>query len=227
MLMIKTVRPEVKVENNHAGRRKNHFIKKGFQINFSIRFLALIVVEAILLGGLFWYMSLNTLTTSYAGAQLKIENTSSFFFPSMMLSNLIVVVVVGLIGLIGLIFISHKIAGPLYRFEKSLKEIGGGDLSHRITTRKNDQLTDLADTLNDFSSAIDNRMIDIKSNIGDIEELVKQMQSRLSPDEKGNGTETGQLYKELSQKLDYLKSITDHFRTSKDNAEDGESKGQA
>jgi hypothetical protein len=71
-------------------KRSKYFIKKGFQVNFSIRFLLLIVIEAILLGGLFWYISHNTLTTGYVGSQLRIENTSSYFFPAMTVTGLIV-----------------------------------------------------------------------------------------------------------------------------------------
>ncbi len=221
--MVSLLIPEVKVQNSHPGRRRNHFIKKGFQINFSIRFLALIVIEAILLGGLFWYMSLNTLTTSYAGSQLRIENTSSFFFPSMMISNLIVVGVVGLIGLVGLIYISHKIAGPLYRFEKSLKEIGRGDLFHRITTRKNDQLTDLADTLNDFTSGFDSKMIDMKFNIREIEELLGKIQ----PDHEGRDEAAAEEpVLEIQRKIQALKRITEQFKTSRDDQGENDSKGQ-
>lgn len=227
MPVLKQGRPEVTVLNSHGGRRTNHFIKKGFQIDFSIRFLALIIIEAVLLAGLFWYMSLDTLTTSYVGSQLRIENTSSFFFPSMMLSNLIVVVIVGLIGIAGLIFISHKIAGPLYRFEKSLKEMGTGDLSHRLQTRKQDQLTDLADTLNDFTSTIDRKMIDIKRDIRDIVRLTEEVRPYLSEDKKMDTARAEQIFQELSGKIGSLKDITDHFRTSQDSHEDSDSKGPA
>jgi len=200
--------------------RRNHFIKKGFQINFSIRFLLLIAIEAILLVGLFWYMSHNTLTTGYVGSQLRIENTSSFFMPSMMIANLIVVVIVGIIGLIGLIFISHKIAGPLYRFESSLKEISGGDLTHRISTRKKDQLKDLSDSLNEFTSTIEGKIADIKLSIHDSIGQITELQNIMASDDK-KYIETKQLVQNLASRLNIIQSTLEEFKTSQGNDSKG------
>ena len=195
-------------------KRKNHFIKKGFQLDFSVRFLLLIIVEAILLAGLFWYLSLNTLTTSYQGAQLRIENTSSFFFPLMAYEGLIVIGVVGIIGLIGLIFISHKIAGPLYRFEESLKEIGEGNLTHKVTLRKRDQLSDLSETLNNFTSGVDRKVLDIKLTIHEMTKIMAEIQLNLASDESVEIARIEPLFKELSKSLNHLKDGVDHFKTS-------------
>lgn len=46
------------------------------------------------------------------------------------------------------IFLSHKFAGPVYRFENSAEEIGRGRLRHRISLRRSDELTDLQEKLN-------------------------------------------------------------------------------
>lgn len=200
--------------------RRNRFIKKGFQINFSIRFLMLIVIEAILLVGLFWYMSHNTLTTGYVGSQLRIENTSRFFLPSMMIANLIVVVIVGLTGLIGLIFISHKIAGPLYRFEDSLKEISGGDLTHRISTRKKDQLKDLSDSLNGFTAAMDEKVFRIKQSMQYSINEITELQNKISSDDK-KYIEIEQLVQDLANRLNIMQSTLDGFKTSQDNDSKG------
>ncbi len=190
--------------------RRQHFIKKGFQLNFSIRFLVLIAIEAILLGGLFWYMSQNTLTTGYVDAQLRIENTSSFFYPSMMVSNLLVVLIVGIIGLVGLIFISHKIAGPLYRFESSLKEISGGDLTHRIRTRKKDQLKDLADSLNEFTSSIDGKVHSMQQSTQDAVRLASEVQHQISTSDKIDAA----MLEDLSKTLNALQSALYDFKTT-------------
>lgn len=214
------------MSDNDRSRRKNHFIKKGFQLNFSIRFMSLIIIEAVLLACLFWYLSLNTLTTSYQGSRLVIENTPSFFFPSMMYPGLIVIGVVGIIGLIGLIFISHKIAGPLYRFEKSLREISGGDLTHRVKLRKKDQLSDLTDTLNDFTSAIDKQMMDIKMSVKEMSKIMSEMQSCLASDEKIELNRIERLAKNASEKLKDLSEAAGRFRTSPDNKISSGSKGR-
>lgn len=44
--------------------------------------------------------------------------------------------------------ISHTIAGPAYRIQKSLERIRTGDLAFRVKLRKGDHLTELQDELN-------------------------------------------------------------------------------
>ncbi|MEW6601703.1 MAG: hypothetical protein AB1499_12100 [Nitrospirota bacterium] len=206
-------------------RRKKHFIKKGFQLNFSIRFLALIIIEALLLAAIFWYVSLNTLTTSYQGAQLRIEDTSSFFFPSMMYPVLIVIGVVCIVGLIGLIFISHKIAGPLYRFEKSLKEIAGGDLACRVSLRKKDQLSGMADSLNNFTSEIEKKVLDIKHEIQAAEKVAGEMQQHMASGRMPDTDKVGMLITNLTDSLTKLNIAVEQFRTSQD-SDNYDSKGR-
>ena len=46
------------------------------------------------------------------------------------------------------IFISHKVAGPLYRLKKSLLQVAQGDLNVVIKLRKRDDLKDLAEHVN-------------------------------------------------------------------------------
>jgi len=205
---------ETGMNNKAPHRRKTHFIKKGFQLNFSIRFLFLIFIEAVLMASLFWYLSHNTLTTSYQESQLRIENTSSFFFPAMTSAGLIIIGVVGIIGLVGLIFISHKIAGPLYRFEESLKEIGEGDLTHRVQLRKKDQLSDLADRLNTFTSTVEKKMLNVKSDIHETTKIMAEIQLYLSLDNSIEVAKIEPLFKELSRKHNELIAEVDHFKTS-------------
>jgi methyl-accepting chemotaxis protein len=205
---------EAEMSEKPKFRRRNHFIKKRFQLHFSSRFLSLIIVEALLLAGLFWYMSHNTLTTSYQGAQLRIENTSSFFFPSLLYPSLIVTGVVVVIGLIGLIFISHKIAGPLYRFEKSLREIGQGDLTCRVSLRRKDQLSDLADTLNKFASEIETKVRDIKYNARETSQIMEELHSCFSSEDASDTARVEPLMKDLSARLDNIKDAVEKFETS-------------
>jgi methyl-accepting chemotaxis protein len=46
------------------------------------------------------------------------------------------------------IFLSHKIAGPIYRFEQSADEIAQGRLRHRVQIREGDEMRELQDKLN-------------------------------------------------------------------------------
>lgn len=153
-------------------RRRRYFIKKKFQTNFLVRFIILLLLESLLIAGLFMYVSSDTLTTGYFNSTLKIDRTVNFFFISFLLITLIAVVGVGIAGLIIFILLSHRIAGPLYRFEKTLERIGNGDLTTRIDLRGTDQLTELKEALNTLADSLDRRMAGIKNSLAEAQNLL-------------------------------------------------------
>lgn len=65
----------------------------------------------------------------------------------------------------GSVFISHKVAGPFYRFHKSLEDIQKGDLRIRMHLRKADEGQGLAKTFNDSVSSIDETLSRLKKII--------------------------------------------------------------
>lgn len=197
-------------------RRRNYFIKKKFQIDFSIKFLILIVIEAILAIGLFIYLAKGTLTTSYLGSELKIAKTSEFFLPTLLLSNLVILGVTGIVGIIVMIFISHKIAGPLYRFEQTLADIGNGNLTHRFRLRQDDQLIQLAASINKFTEGMDKMAGDMKYNTYEISRFISELQSKLASDNQLSNEELENHLQEVSKKLIELMETVNHFKTSRD-----------
>ncbi len=143
-------------------KRRTVFINKGFQTDFSIRFLILIVIEAAMAVGLFAYLSRGTVITGYSGSELVIARTSEYFLPAALLINLIVIGLTAVAGFIVMLYSSHKLAGPLYRFEKGLEETASGDLTYRFNLRTKDQISAMADRLNGFNSRMDEKISVIK-----------------------------------------------------------------
>lgn len=181
-------------------RRRKYFIKKRFQLKISTYFLALVILEAVLISALFLYVSKGTLTTAYSQEGLRIESTFSFFFVSFILTSLIVGVMIGLSALVIFIYLSHRMAGPLYRFEKSLDDVANGNLCHRIKLRKTDQFEKLQDALNDFIKSMDSRVGDIKRNASVILKISKQ--EKIDKDQLKEDVE------KLKDKLEFFKTST-------------------
>jgi methyl-accepting chemotaxis protein len=50
--------------------------------------------------------------------------------------------------------VSHRFAGPIYRFEKSAQSVGGGDLTHRVSLRTGDELMELQEEFNGMVSGL-------------------------------------------------------------------------
>lgn len=62
----------------------------------------------------------------------------------------------------GTIYISHKIAGPIYHMLKVSREIEGGNYKARIFLRKNDEAHPLAEQMNTTFASIDKKIGIIK-----------------------------------------------------------------
>ncbi|NOX96658.1 MAG: methyl-accepting chemotaxis protein [Nitrospirae bacterium] len=182
-------------------KRRKYFIKKRFQTNFFIRFAILLILESFLIAGLFMYLSSGTLTTGYSGSQLTIERTSEFFSSTFLIIALIVGVIVALAGMLTFMLLSHRLAGPLYRFERSLENISRGDLTYRIKLRSADQLTDLQESLNKFTENMERQIIAMKV---DVSESLRLFSKKEDP----------QSLKYLEERLNKLKEGMESFKTS-------------
>ena len=60
---------------------------------------------------------------------------------------------IGLMLLISL-YVSHRFAGPIFRFEKSCQSLSSGDLTHRVALRTGDELMELQEEFNAMASAL-------------------------------------------------------------------------
>ena len=105
------------------------------------------------------------------------------------------------------IFLSHKIAGPIYRIEKFLKSIANGDLSAKLRLRKNDELQDLADAINEMTNDLENRVNKLKGlvNMTNLElEKLKIALGMEAPDMNSVKAEVEDLAKSIKDLDDHL-----------------------
>lgn len=194
-------------------KRKKLYIKKEFQTDFSIKFLILIAMESVLAIGLFIYLSSGTFITGYSGAELVIARTGEYFLPTVLLANLALIGITAAAGFIIMLAYSHKIAGPLYRFEKSIDEMASGDLTSRFNLRANDQLEELAGRINILSEKLDEAVSGIKSEAMELEGAIKEARECLSSGPLDTSMIDDKLRK-ASENLEKLKRSAGYFRTS-------------
>lgn len=79
----------------------------------------------------------------------------------------------------GSIFISHKIAGPLYRYQKILEELEKGNVGIRVNLRKSDEGKILAARFNQTLSALDSMFQRLKAILKEHESDPERMAGRL------------------------------------------------
>jgi methyl-accepting chemotaxis protein len=149
-------------------KRRQYFVQKDFQFKFILKFCIVLLIGIIISTGLLFLFSMNTLTSSFEQSRLVIKNTAFAIIPSVFLSNLITLALITLVTIIVTLIISNKLAGPLFRFQKELKEIGEGNLTQVIKLRKNDQITAIADSLNQMRTGLKNSILSIKEEVEQI-----------------------------------------------------------
>ena len=151
-------------------QRKILYIKKDFQLKFIIKFCLIIICGAILSTAMLYYVSQDSITSTYHNSRLAIKTTNQVILPAILYTNLFNIIIVGVAAVFVTLYISHKIAGPLYRLETDLKSTTDGDLTRRFRLRQEDQLGELARALNGFIASIDAKMSEVHRRVDALEE---------------------------------------------------------
>ena len=192
-------------------RRKTYFIQKMFQAKFIFAFLLLVIIGSII-SGIIFYLKANTyLGYHYGMAHIKIEKTGEILQPAIFISYGIGVILIGFATIILTIFISHKIAGPLYRFERSAEEIGKGNLTLVTQLRESDQAKDLANAFSRMTNDLRKKLIEIDTWSKELNLIVDDLNTLIqgkSPninEIKDKFNSLKQMTNSLSQALQYFK----------------------
>jgi methyl-accepting chemotaxis protein len=84
----------------------------------------------------------------------------------------------------GTVFLSHKIAGPLYHVNRILQQFGGKDLTARVHLRKYDEAKTLAENFNRLAGELDRSISKMKKIVRECENparLKDELSKELEP----------------------------------------------
>jgi len=149
-------------------RRKKKLIKSGLQLKLIGAFLAMAVVAS-----LFQVVLLNISLLNLT-EDLGVQTTDVITrFSAILMRNLLITlgVLVPFMFVFG-ILITHRIAGPVYKFERYLESIARGEEHGDCRLRKNDELHDLCDRLNAAVHALKQRPAE-----ADVQEAASQREA--------------------------------------------------
>lgn len=155
-------------------RRKklNLAVKRDFQIWLLIRILGVVIVSSLVAVLILYFYSRQEISSSFYTAHIQIRRVSDLLLPVMGAGAL--VSLVG--GTILALFLPQKIAGPIYRVQKSLAAIRDGDLTEHLILRKNDALMDLADSVNETSASLRDKIREIKEIHGELDRIIASLE---------------------------------------------------
>ncbi len=125
----------------------------------------MVLFGAILSTSLIFYFSKGSLTTLFIQSRLTVTDTALYLLPTVVYTNLITIVIIAVAMILVTLFVSHKIAGPLFHFEKDVKAIAEGDLTLTIWLRKEDQLRALGQDINAMTSSLNQKVCEVKTEL--------------------------------------------------------------
>ncbi|MFC1553596.1 hypothetical protein ACFL7D_03080 [candidate division KSB1 bacterium] len=157
-------------------KKRSYFIQKEFQTKMIVQFILLLVVMAFISSVSLYFLADSELESSYFAAHSTIESMRSALLPAILITNFISVLIIAVVTGYFVLLSSHKIAGPLYKVEKVIKEIAAGNLSIDAKLRKDDQLKNLADSLDNMLKELSGKLQNIKSISSDMSKIDNEIQ---------------------------------------------------
>jgi len=157
-------------------KRKLYFVNKELQGKFIFNYFILLTLGSILFIAIFSFFSSNTLSIVYENYHLQLGTTPGILFKKILSAQWLFILLGGIVICFITMRLTHRVAGPFYRFEKTVDEMSKGDLSVKIGLREKDEGKELAEKINLFNSRLLqnlNRIQDLNAGIGMSAEKIK------------------------------------------------------
>lgn len=130
------------------------------------------------------------------------KSTADFILPSLVVILLAVTIVSAIVCSVMVIFLSHRIAGPMYRLKLEVEFITQGDLSRTVRIRNTDQFQEMAKSFTAMADQLRAKHKEIKLQSQEIKSFLEAKNYAVSSDDKQN----------LSQKINQLNKSLDFFK---------------
>ncbi|GMR04984.1 MAG: hypothetical protein BMS9Abin23_0907 [Thermodesulfobacteriota bacterium] len=151
--------------------RKKYIIKPAYQVKLALVMAISFVLYSLVLAFILFYPLFRELQASVSmEEQARISNIVLYLHARLWPAVFIIAVLVG----VQVIISSHRLFGPIYRFEMTLKNFLNGDFSQRIKLRKHDSLKEtealfnrVAEYLEDESTKNDRLHESIKTRLSE------------------------------------------------------------
>jgi len=174
-------------------KRSIFLINPKFQIKYSLIVIAFIFTMGLVYNGIIYAL----FTTLFKYAPQNVASLELIRKEILMWLSGILVIYMG-IAFIVCIFLTHKIAGPLYKVSNFLKNIANGKKPEVLQFRKGDNFIELS---HDYNLALDKIMQDYQNDfeyIGEVNSYIKNLSVVIPEDKKP-------VLNKITQKLSEIK----------------------
>ncbi len=133
-------------------RRRKKIIKPGFQIKIALIAALSLLAYSIIFGLIIFYPLSKEL---FAAVSIEDQARVSEVILELHKRLWPAVIIVSLLVCVQAILGSHRVAGPIYRFEKAVGEFLRGDFTRRIKLRKNDEFKEVEEMVNSLGDYLE------------------------------------------------------------------------
>ncbi len=142
--------------------RKNFLINKPFQFKMIMIFALIIIFSSNLTAALIY---------AFLSGAIDLSNIISISSDNIILPSIFVAQAISILFILFLgIFITHTLAGPIYRFEKAIKMVSDKDLTVNFNLRKNDEFKHLANLINDMVKRLNSELLKMEKTLATIKD---------------------------------------------------------
>jgi methyl-accepting chemotaxis protein len=149
-------------------KRRRFFIDKEYQGRYIFNAFLSVAIGSVLFALIIAFFSSNTLSIVYDDYHLRLGTTPELLKNKILSAQWLFIALGGGGVILIALFLSHRVAGPFFRFEQTLNQMASKDLRGRIQLRKRDEGKVLAGKFNEFNEMLSQnlgRMREISENI--------------------------------------------------------------
>lgn len=136
-------------------RRTQYIVERGLQLRFARMTILFVFAATVVTGLTIFYTTFLMLGERLA--DVYPQGRLVEIFKSVHIAFFINLAVIIPFIFMGSIYFSHRIAGPLPKIYRTLREIGFGQFEVRLVLRKHDELKELAEVINEMAKNLKER----------------------------------------------------------------------
>jgi nitrate/nitrite-specific signal transduction histidine kinase len=138
-------------------RRKRYLVEHQLQLRLARSALVFMMAGCAFTGFAVFYATFTVLSAKLVG--IYPQSRLAEIFHSLYFTLCMALLLVTPVIFYAAIVFSHRLAGPLPKMYRVLRDIGGGNFDARITLRKKDFLVELANAINAMAAQLKDREV--------------------------------------------------------------------
>jgi len=122
--------------------RRHYLVKKRFQLGLTLRIFIALLAVAFIVGWTIYYSIWSTVLSELGQEKLVLVHRA--ITGKLIFRLSLILVAIAILS----VFVSHRMAGPIFKFERTLKQLNRGERVEKIRLRRGDSFKELASEIN-------------------------------------------------------------------------------